>query len=493
MRVTLAHTALACLVAWGLPQASAQVAQPPAWSADVDAQFADYDTPDSPGCAVGIYRAGHVEYARGYGLADVERRGPITTETVFDLGSTSKQFTAAAIVLLAQDGRLSLDDDVRRHVPELPDYGATITIRQLLQHTSGLRDYIQLLTLAGYSTDDVTTDEDALAIVVRQRGLNFPPGTDQLYSNTGYFLLSLIVERVAGMPLRDFARTRLFAPLGMARTFVLHRTSDLVPNRAQAYARRDDGTLGLDLSRWEQTGDGAVWTTITDLSRWDANFYTGTVGGRSLLEHLQAPGTLADGRSLPTPYGLGLRIETHRGQRAVRHGGSWSGFRAELLRFPTLRTAVAVLCNVGSSEPTRLAERVADVVLARELSPHPVATPRPQSSPASSRTVPPAAVVPTGADALSAVAGRYRSPELDATWTLELRDGTLRARRRHASVTLQPVGPDTFGGDRMIVRVTRDERARVTGFTLDMGRVQGVRFDRLATDGLDSSPHPPIP
>ena len=214
-----------------IPSAAAQ-GQHFAPDARVDSIFAAYDRPDAPGCAVGVYRDGRIQYARGYGLADLEHRVPITPATVFDIGSTSKQFTAATILLLEQEGKLSLDDDVRRFLPELPAYERPITIRHLLHHTSGLRDYIGLLRLAGVRTDDVATADDALQMLVRQRALNFAPGDEHLYSNSGYFLLSLIVERAAGRSLRDEARDRIFAPLGMTRTAYLGSYHDVVPDRA---------------------------------------------------------------------------------------------------------------------------------------------------------------------------------------------------------------------------------------------------------------------
>lgn len=184
----------------------------------VDAVFADFNKPDSPGCAVGAYRDDRMIYARGYGLADLERKVPISSRSVFDIGSTSKQFTAAVVVLLAQEGKLSLDDDVRKYIPELPQYERPITIRQMLHHTSGLRDYIGLLILSGQRFDDVTTADDALRLLTQQRALNFTPGAEHLYSNSGYFLLSQVVERITGRSLRDEMRTRIFEPLGMRAT-----------------------------------------------------------------------------------------------------------------------------------------------------------------------------------------------------------------------------------------------------------------------------------
>src|SRR5262249_27654216 len=188
----------------------------------VDAIFSDLTKPGSPGCALGIYRDGKIIYAKGYGLANIEENVPITPQTVFDVGSVSKQFTAASILLLERQGKLLLDDDVRKYIPELPDYsaqgGQVITILRLLNHTSGVRDYPTLFFLAGINPDDVTTDDDALGMIVRQKRLTFPAGTDWQYSNSGYFLLSVIVKRVSGRTLKDFVAENVFRPLGMMHT-----------------------------------------------------------------------------------------------------------------------------------------------------------------------------------------------------------------------------------------------------------------------------------
>jgi CubicO group peptidase (beta-lactamase class C family) len=347
----------------------------------VDAIFSAWSTDTSPGCALGVYGDGRMIYSRGYGMADLERRVPITPHTVFDIGSTSKQFAAASIVLLAQDGKLSLDDDVRRHIPELPQYERPITIRHLLHHTSGLRDYIGLLTMGGHSIDGVTTPQDALDAIVRQKQLNFAPGDEHLYSNSGYFLLSVIVERVARQSLREFARQRIFEPLQMRRTHYLGSYNDVVPDRALAYTPVAGG-MRHDMSRWLQLGDGAVFTTVEDLLLWDNNFHDPKVGGTALLDALHQRGRLSNGDSIS--YALGLGHGHYRGARTVSHGGSWGVYRAELLRFPEQRFSVATLCNLGTINPTPLAQRVADVFLADVLQPA-VATAAPPP-PAAPRT-----------------------------------------------------------------------------------------------------------
>jgi len=337
-------------------------------TAAVDEVFADLTKAGSPGCALGVYQDGKIIYSKGYGLANLEENVAIKPQSVFDIGSTSKQFTAASILLLEKQGKLSVNDDVRKYIPELPDYGQKITILQLLNHTSGLRDYLTLMELAGTNVDSVTTDEDALRMIVRQKALNFAPGSDWLYSNTGFFLLSVIVKRVSGKTLQEFAGENIFAPLEMSHTQYRDDHTSLIPNRALAYdAKEKGGGYKLDVSYFEQTGDGAVHTSVEDLLKWDENFYRGQIGGKEFLSEIQEPGKLNSGKVLD--YAKGLRIADYRGLRTVSHGGSWGGYRAELLRFPEQHFSVACLCNLGSASPSNRARRVADIYLASGMKP----------------------------------------------------------------------------------------------------------------------------
>src|SRR5229473_111794 len=324
----------------------------------VDEIFVDLTKEGSPGCALGVYRDGKIIYAKGYGLANIEENVPINPQSVFDIGSTSKQFTAASILLLEKQGKLAVTDDVRKYLPELPDYGQKISILQLLNHTSGLRDYLALMELAGINTDSVTTDEDALALINRQRALNFAPGSDWLYSNTGFFLISVIVKRVSGKTLREFAAENIFTPLEMTHTQFRDDHASLIANRALAYDEREkkDGYT-LNVSYFEQTGDGAVHTSVEDLLKWDENFYSPRIGGKEFLGEIQERGKLNDGKVLD--YAKGLRLQDYRGLHTVSHGGAWGGYRAELLRFPEQHFSVACLCNVGDAGPTRRAQQVA--------------------------------------------------------------------------------------------------------------------------------------
>lgn len=334
--------------------------------AKIDGVFAQFAKPDSPGCALAVYRDGKIAYEHGYGFANLEHRVPNSPQTVFDIGSTSKQFTAFAILLLQKQGKLAIDDDVRKYIPELPDYGKTITLRHLLTHTSGLRDYTALFDLAGFAEQDLTTDKDALDIIMRQKGTNFAPGEEWDYSNSGFFLLSQVVKRVAGESIREFSQKNIFTPLGMTHTQIFDYHGLVIPNRATGYSFNGERKQFIvEMSNFEQAGDGSVQTSVEDMLRWDDNFYTGKVGGKDIVDSMRTPGKLNDGSE--HGYGFGLFMAKYRGIPVISHGGAWAGYRAEVMRFPQQHTSIAVLCNQAESRPTRLAHQVADVILADVL------------------------------------------------------------------------------------------------------------------------------
>lgn len=427
----------AALVALGTGHLAAQAAVPDSIARRVDAVFAEYGRPASPGCALGVYRDGRLVYAKGYGGANLELGVPLTPASVFDIGSTSKQFTAMSVLLLAKDGKLTLEDDVRKYVPTMPQYGALIRLRHLLHHTSGIRDYTTLLTLAGEPSQNWTTDDDALDLIVRQRALNFAPGSEWQYSNSGYFLLSLVVKQASGQSLRKFAQSRIFEPLGMAHTHFHDDHAMVVPNRATGYAASDSaGPFRIDMSDFEQTGDGSVLTTVEDLLRWDQNFYSGTVGGAEVLAQMVKPGTLNDGKALD--YASGLSVGKYRGLETVDHNGAWAGYRAQLLRFPAERVSVACLCNLGSTNPDGLARRVADVYLADRLAP----AEDPKAAGADVATA--AAPVTLSPEQLRAAVGKYRDPKLGGVARVVLAEGKPVLQYSGASLGLHPLSPTEF-------------------------------------------------
>ncbi len=399
--------------------------------AQVDAVFAQYEKTDSPGCALGVFHQGTIEYARGYGMANLELGDSIAPSTVFDIGSTSKQFSAFSILLLEQDGKLDIDDDVRKYVPELPNYGPTITIRHLLHHTSGLRDYLGLFWLGGTHWKDVTTSQDALDAIVRQKALNFEPGDEYLYSNSGFFLLSEIVKRVSGKTLPEFARERIFEPLGMRHTRYLDDPQDIVPNRSTGYDFTPEGELEIDMSDFEQTGDGAVYTTIEDLFLWDRNFYEPRVGTAAILAQMQTPGTLQNGKSIS--YGLGLVMRDFRGLKTVSHGGSWAGYRAELLRFPADELSVACLCNLGRTDPSELARRVAVIYLGSKMTP--------EETPA------PTDFVTLEESVLQSRAGTYWDHVSSDYLHVSVKDGKLEVADGGSSASFRPLSATRFAAE----------------------------------------------
>jgi CubicO group peptidase (beta-lactamase class C family) len=342
----------------------------------VDQVFAAYNKPDTPGCALGVVRDGEFIYKKGYGTASLELGVPLTPQSVFYMGSVSKQFTAASVVLAAEQGFLSLDDDVRKYVPELPSYGKTITLREMLHHTSGFRDILGLLLLAGRNFEDIHPTPEMLDLLSRQKAVNYPPGDEFLYSNTNYFLMSVVVRRATGKPLSQFAEENIFKPLGMTHTRFYDDHSVVVPGRVPAYAPRPAGGFRIDWStNFDKIGDGGLMSTVDDLLQWDRNFYANKLGKGTLLKELQTQGVLNNGKQIE--YALGLFISTHRGLPIVEHGGALFGYRTELLRFPQQKFSVITLCNLGTSNPGRLSYQVADLYLAGQLSPEPPASATP--------------------------------------------------------------------------------------------------------------------
>ena len=406
-------------------------------SAQVDKVFADLQKHGSPGCALEIVRDAKVVYAKGYGLASVELNSLITPETVFDIGSTSKQFTASSILLLEKQGKLSVNDDVRKYIPELPDYskngGQKITILNLLNHTSGLRDYLALLQLSGVSGDSVTTDDDALALIVRQKHLEFVPGSDWAYSNTGFFLLSVIVKHVSGMTLREFAAQNIFQPLQMMHTSFRDDHTMLIPHRALAYDPVDKSGFKLDVSYYEQLGDGAVHTSVEDLAKWDENFYSARVGGKDFLAALQERGKLTTGKTLD--YAKGLFIKDYRGLHSVRHGGAWGGYRAELMRFPEQHFSVVCLCNLANANPEKRAEKVADIYLGELM--------KPKEDTAGENVKSPVTVALTSKQ-MAALTGTYRDASKGNVARVSAGNGKLQLEFYGSKFGLRPVAPNEF-------------------------------------------------
>ena len=435
----------------------------------VDEIFADYDNTRSPGCAVGVIHDGEFVLRRGYGMANLEHGLPLTSESVFRIGSTSKQFTAASVLLLVEEGKLSLDDDVRKYVPELPEFELPVTIRHLIHHTSGYRDYLTLMSLAGVRGDDYYTDEELLEMLSRQKELNFAPGDEYLYSNSGYWLLSQVVRGAGGESLRQYAEEKIFAPLGMDNTHFHDDHTHIVPNRASGYAP-DGGGYRISMTTLPMVGDGGVFTTVDDLFHWDQNFYDSSINSPRFVEDMQTVGILNDGEELD--YAFGLNIGTYRGLRTVSHGGSFVGFRAEMLRFPDQRLTVICLCNRADANPSRRARRVAEVYLEGSMEPA-----EEGDSGRGERPGPPETLdLPAGG--LAAFEGDYYSDELDVFYRISLEGLRLRLTVRGRERVLLPVAADVLRARNLTLRFERGTDGRFSGFLLDAGRVKNLRLTR---------------
>jgi len=333
----------------------------------VDELFAKWDKPDSPGCALGVIKDGKFLYKRGYGMANLEYDIPITSKSIFRIGSTSKQFTAMCISLLAEDGKILLDDNIRKYIPEMPEYAEDITIRHLILHTSGIRDYLTLWEISGARNDDYFTDEEVVDLLCHQKELNFYPGEEHLYSNSGYFLLSEIVKRVTSKSMKINAEENIFKPLGMKNTHFHNNHTKIVKLRASGYSPRDDNSFRIDMTTLPMIGDGGIFTSVDDLLLWDQNFYHNKLGkgGPELIEKILTPGVLNSGEKLNYAFGLG--VDQYKGLKMISHGGAFVGFRADMIRFPEQNFSVICLANLGSFDPSRLARKVADIYLADEF------------------------------------------------------------------------------------------------------------------------------
>ncbi|HEX6975521.1 MAG TPA: serine hydrolase domain-containing protein, partial [Vicinamibacterales bacterium] len=397
-----------------------QAAVAPSPALAVNAIFSGWST-TTPGCAVGVGVGGKPVLTRGYGMADLEHDVANDADTIFEAGSVSKQFTAAAVLLLARDGKLSLDDPVRQYIPELPayargsgaaapqalsagggpDYGVPLTIRHMLTHTSGLRDWGEVAGIAGWPRGTrVHTHAHVLDIVSRQKALNFTPGTIWSYSNTGYNLAVIIVSRVSGKSFADFSRERIFQPLGMTHTSWRDDYTRIVKHRAIAYERAADG-YHEDMPFENVHGNGGLLTTVGDLLRWNENFVSPVVGDKAFVTEQQTRGHFSDGRE--HEYGLGLYVRPYHGVLEVGHSGSTAGYRAYLARYPERHVSVAVLCNAANANATQFAHAVADLYLGNAVT-------APASAAAGGRG--PAQSVATLAPAkLAEYAGRYVSDE----------------------------------------------------------------------------------
>lgn len=341
-------------------------------NSEIDGIFSRWDKSTSPGFALAVVSHGKVVYKRGYGMASLEHGVPISTRSVFDIGSTSKQFVAFCVTILEEKGLLSLSDPVQKYIPEMAGFRWPVTVGHLIHHTSGIRDYLTLMELAGMRFENEYPDKEILGLITKQKALNFKPGEEFLYSNSGYLLLGEIIKRISGKPLREFAERNIFHPLGMRSTHFHDDFKRVVPHKAAGYSLGADG-VKVDISIFDVVGDGGVNTTVEDLALWDNNFYKNRlVGGDRVMERMTTPGRFNSGKQ--QDYARGLFLGEYRGERTVCHGGAWIGYRSEIFRVPERSFSVICLANFSEASPTLICKQVADIYLKKVLSGAPTLT-----------------------------------------------------------------------------------------------------------------------
>ena len=442
--------------------------------AKVNRLFAEWNQLDSPGAALAVTRDGEVIYKQGYGMANLEYDIPITTTTIFDIASVSKQFAGFAIATLLHEGRLSLDDNIRMYLPDVPDFGNTITIRHLLHHTSGLRDWVQSLVIAGVGMDDVISFKHILKMVQHQKALNFEPGEAFLYSNTGYNLLTEIVETVTGHSFREWTDTNIFKPLAMTNSHFHDDYEMILKNRAYSYQTVEKDRFKHAVNNTTALGSSSLYSTVEDLAKWVLNFNNTHIGEQTVIEQMHQCGVLNDGEQIS--YAFGLNIGEYRTLKTVGHSGSWRGFRSHLIRFPDQKFGVVILCNLDTFNPLGLAEQVADLYLADVLGPVEISEPdealQPEEGTKSEPLIP---------EQLTEFEGDYYTEELDTTYTIGVRGNGLVAQHiRHDDILLT-YADGHFLGDVWFfpeIHFTRDDTGHVMGFRLTGNRVRNLHFEK---------------
>jgi CubicO group peptidase (beta-lactamase class C family) len=425
---------------------------------------------NAPGATVAVQQGGKIIYSSGFGHADLEYDIHNTPGTIFHIASVSKQFTAFSIAMLADQGKLSVDDDIRKYIPEMHDFGTPITINHLVHHTSGLRDQWNLLLLAGWRLDDVITQKQLMRIITRQRELNFQPGAEYVYCNTGYTLMAEIVARVTGESFTDWTKKNIFDPLAMKNTFFYVDHEQIVPNRAYSYYKNDKGVYKKAVLSYANAGATSLFTTVEDLSLWAVNFKTMAVGNSAVMEMMNRRFVLNNGDTIN--YAFGQVIDKYNGLNLISHNGADAGYRTAFLRFPDQDLSIAVFSNLASFSPGALANTIANVYLGDQMKPD---TSRPSSPP------PPAPEDPFDPSSvkLNDYTGSFYSSELQTTYNLEVVNDTLVAHHQRVDdIRFEPRRPNEFFARGMGNVVFTKEKGNVTSMFVTNGRVRNLRFEK---------------
>jgi CubicO group peptidase (beta-lactamase class C family) len=430
----------------------------------IDQLFTAWNNLQTPGAAVAVAKNGKIIFEKGYGSADLEHNIPITPKTIFHIASVSKQFTAFSILLLEKEGKLSINDDVRKYIPEIPDFGKVITLNELMHHTSGLRDQWDLLAMAGWRLDDIITKDQILRLVSRQKELNFNPGDEFLYCNTGFTLLAEVVARVSGQTFAEFTRTHIFEPLKMANTLFYDDCEKIVKNRAYSFHSDSTGFKKSILS-YSTVGATSLFTTVEDLSLWAMNFENPVVG-KDVIRKMDMRGILNKGDTIS--YAMGQGIGIYKGLKIISHGGADAGYRTALCRFPDQHFSVNVLSNLASFDPTGMALKIADIYLRDvEVAEKPKQAPEVKKEP---EAIPVSKNITIDPDTLNAYCGQYElQPGFVATFTVDDKKIIVEAPGLPKTPMI-PVSSTTFEVKEVSAMVTfiRDASGKITKIKVKM-------------------------
>lgn len=451
---------------------SCQTNQPPTFTEnqEVDALFKEWNFEQSPGCALAVIKDGEIIYKKGYGTADLEHDVPITPATVFYIGSVSKQFVTMSILLLVEEGKINLDDAVQTYLPDFPTYEKEVTIRNLIHHTSGIRDYLTLWSLAGNNYLDHIDETAVYRMITRQKELNFLPGEQYLYSNSCYFMLSMIIEKASGKSLKEYAQNNIFEPLGMQNSHFHDDYFHIIRDRAFSYFY-DENRFNNLIMRFDLVGSGGLYTSVDDLYLWDQNFYQNELGNgtQELIENMHQEGILNNGES--AGYAFALVNGEYRGLKTVSHGGALAGYRAQLMRFPDQNFSVVILSNLASFRPTYMAQKVAELFLEDDMGP------KEEDSSSENQDDEEAESYDLGS--LEEYQGKFYSDELDVNYLLSIIDGKLSASAGNNNTwALEPIDKDKFSAW-FTLNFERDASGSISGFSVDAGRVQNLKFVKL--------------
>ena len=449
----------------------------------IDAIFAKWDEPGSPGCALAVSLDGELAYSRGYGYANLDYDIPVTPQTVIDIASITKQLVAASVNLLAQEGKLTLDDDIRKWLPEIPEYAEPITLRHMLYHTSGLRDYLNLFPLAGRNHYYPISHPQILAMMSRQRALVAMPGEEYRYSNTGYMLLAQVVQRVSGQSFREFAEERFYKPLGMASSLLYDNYQEIIPQRMTGYDRHADGrVVQVHNYNFDVPGDGQEYSTVLDMLLWDA--YLHGADKPPFYAEMMTPGSLNNGEQLD--YAMGIVRGEYRGLPTIQHTGSSWGSRAVLMRFPDNNLSLAIACNDGNAPSLELGHRVADHYLADQFTEESVV----QTDDSEQEEEAEPAAGSLSAAQLAEFSGDFFSPELDAIYRFAVENDSLVLRiEQEPAVRVSTIGDDEFeirfddqaywDPPSATMAFVRSSDGVVSGFSLSSWTERGIVFEKL--------------